>query len=147
MRRCFATLLLIGCGSTTTPEPAGPVMTPGVAYALHGIAPDCALSRDAEGEVRTCRGRAGTVDLRLGAGDRIRSIDIQLGAMFRERARVLVVPAVTPLLKTDAETLGARLEQMANGDRATLTLAGAAIEVVASGRSKVAPEWRVTLTY
>lgn len=147
MRRCFATLLLIGCGSNSTPEPSGPVLTPGVSYALQGIAKDCALSRDGDGELRTCRGLAGTVEIRLAAHERIRAIEIRLGAMFRERARVLVEPAVTPLLKTDAATLGARIEQMANGDRATLQLAGAAIEVSASGRSTIAPEWRVTLTY
>jgi hypothetical protein len=147
IRTVLAISLFAACGSKAPPSADGPVYTPRVSYALHGIAPDCTVKKTPDKQY-TCSGRPGTVTVWLGTGDRLRHIEIRLISMTLPQAKAHLVPALTPVLDQAAlDAFVARLAQLASGDRATLELAGAHVELAALGKSRIAPEYAIDLEW
>jgi hypothetical protein len=148
MNRAALLALVAACGTdSTTDDNTGPTFTPGVALALHGVAPDCALKKDASGETRTCQGRPGTVLITIGEGNHLREIDIDLRAYIPAHAKVHLVPALQPLLGPSIDQFELELLKLKTGDRTAFEAAGAKIEIVAGGTSEIAPEYSVTLRW
>jgi hypothetical protein len=148
MIRVGVLVALAACGGGSSTETGGPELTPGVAYALHGVAPDCVRNRDRAGVVWMCSGRPGTIVITATAEQRILALQIHLKSMTLPQAKAHLVPALTPVIdQAGTDALAAQLDKMRSGDTAQLKLAGATIDVVAAGTSKIAPEYRVDLRW
>jgi hypothetical protein len=147
MNRVTLLALLAACGTSDGSEDTGPTFTPGVALALHGVAPDCALKKDSTGETRTCQGRPGRILIQIGDEDRLREIDIDLRSYLPGHAKVFLIPALKPLLGTGTDVFDAELTKLKPGERTTFELAGAKIDIHAGGTSQIAPEYSVILRW
>jgi hypothetical protein len=140
-----AIALLAGCGSKSSPE--GPAFTPGVAYALADIAPDCTLTRTPGKEQRECQGPSGALTITIVDG-KLQALDIRLRSMTLLSAKVKLANALRMLItEPGTEALGAELEKLVVGDRATLRAGGATIELAAGGTKSMLPEYGVTLRW
>jgi hypothetical protein len=147
MNRAALFALLAACGTESSSEVAGPTFTPGVALALHGVAPDCMTKKDAAGETRTCQGRPGTILITIGEENHLREIDIDLRSYIPNHAKVFLVPAVKPLLGPSTDLFEAELLKLKTGERTAFEAGGAKIEIVAGGTSEIAPEYSVVLRW
>lgn len=142
--------LVAACGSKSSEVPvgAGPAFSMTISYALHGIAPDCAIKRDAGGEIRECKGRHGTVVITMGGENRIRTIDIDLVATSLLQAKTHFGAALEPVIGKDGTAgLNTQLEKMQVGDKASIEAGGAKIDLSAKGTSRILPEYSAYLRW
>jgi hypothetical protein len=147
MRSLVVVLALAACGGTTPPAADGPAFTPGVAYALHGLAPSCTLSRTPAQEVRTCKGRNGKIDVTI-VGGHVHTIAIALRPMVLAEVKAQLGPALLPLLQPPGvDALIAAIAPLQLGDHGALTTAGARITIDAGGTSRIAPAYALSLTW
>jgi hypothetical protein len=125
------------------------VFTPGVAYALHGVAPDCVMKRDTAGELWTCTGRPGTILITTDTADpkKLRAIQIDLKSMTLPQAKAHLGPALQPVLAAGTDTMIAELSKLRTGERTSLVVADAKLDIVAGGKSTIAPEYSFTLRW
>ncbi|MEO8706732.1 MAG: hypothetical protein ABI867_42290 [Kofleriaceae bacterium] len=141
--------VLVACGGSAVD--AGPAYTPGMAYALHGIAPECLITKTPAAAVKvthSCSGPAGTVTAQLGDGDRLRHLEIALVSTTLPQAKAHLEPALKPILaKADVDAVLAQLTKMRTGDRAQLVLGGATVNVAAGGPSQMAPEYSLDVVW
>lgn len=147
MRGLAWIVALAACGGDKSKAADGPAFTPGVAYALHGVSPDCTLTRTADQEQRRCTGRNGTIDVTI-VGGHVQTIAIALRPMVLAEAKAQLGPGLRPVLgPPGVDALIAAIAPMQLGDHAALTAGGARITIDARGTSRIAPAYAVTLTW
>ncbi len=137
------------CGGGSKPAvPPGPVFSPIIANELRAIAPDCKLERVGETERRDCTGRNGTVQITLGAESHLTGLTIALPSKILPEAKGHLGPALLGTLgAAGVETMLASLSKLDTGQRADLTISNAKVAISAGGRSQIAPEYTVELTW
>jgi hypothetical protein len=150
-RSSVVAAVIAACGGGSGGGERGPVYTPGAAYGLHGIAPDCIVTKTPSEVVKvkhTCSGAVGLVNVSLGEADHLRSLDVKLGSRTLIQAKAHLVPALTPVLgKAHVDTFIAKLTTMRLGDTARLLLGDATVDVVAGGRWAMTPEYAVAIVW
>jgi hypothetical protein len=141
--------IVAACGGGSAPPPLpGPVYSPIIANQLRGIAPDCKLERVGETERRNCTGRNGAVQITLGAGSRFTALTVALPAKILPEAKGHFGAALAGLLGPQGiETFLAKLSSLETGQRADLTIGNAKVGISAGGKSTIAPEYTVEMTW
>lgn len=150
-RLALAVALAACGGKDSKPDVAaapGPIFSPIIANSLRAIAPDCKLERVGAIEHRECVGRYGTVSIALGAGNRFTSLTIALPPKLLAEAKSHFGHGLKEALgQAGVDTLLAALATLETGQAADLTIDNAKIHVTAGGRSKIAPEYTVAITW
>lgn len=152
-RLALALLVLgwLGCGGSKKAHD-GPTYTPAVANSVRGLAPTCEIVKnpnvDDVVEIRDCRGPQGTVTIALAANDRVRRVDIKLRPMTAPEAKTHLGHGIGPLAgKELTDKLMAVLEKLATGQRETVEVGTARLEVVAGGTNTLMPEYVINLSW
>jgi hypothetical protein len=141
-------LAIAACGGGSKSEPAGPVFSPVIANQLRAIGTECTLERRGETERRDCTGRYGTVQIDVGPGNRFTHLVIALPSKILPEAKGHIGSALQGVLGAQGvDTLLAKMSELTTGTRADLTIGNAKVGVSAGGKSTIAPEYTVELSW
>lgn len=156
LRTLFLLAVIAACGGgeskqaepTKAPPANGPVFSPIMANSLRAVAPDCKMQRAGGLEHRDCTGRFGAVTIDLGAGNRFSGLVVALPSKILAEAKGHIGNALKEVLGTEGvETLLGRMSLLDLGQSADLTIGNAKVNVTAGGRSRIAPEYTVTISW
>ena len=151
MLRTVLALATIGgaCSGGSKPAvPPGPVFSPIIANQLRAIAPDCKLERTGVMERRDCTGRQGTVQISLGAESHLIAVTIALPSKILPEAKGHLGPALLGVLgAAGVEAMLAKLSTLDTGQAVDLTIGNAKVAISAGGRSTIAPEYTVDVSW
>lgn len=126
---------------------AGPIYSPAVANSLRAIAPNCKMERVGATEKRECTGRFGHVWVST-IGNHLSAVTIALPSKILEEAKGHIGHGLKEVLgREGVDALLARMAMLEIGQRADLTIGNAKVGLIASGRSRIAPEYTVELVW
>lgn len=151
LRGFVITFVFAACGGdkdkVIEPPAGGPMYSPAVANSLRAIAANCKLERVGASEKRECTGRFGRVSIAT-VGNHLSTLTIALPSKLLAEAKGHFGHGLKEVLGHDGvEALLARLSMLETGQRADITVGNAKVGLSAGGRSRLAPEYTVELSW
>lgn len=142
-------VLVLGCNkkedAAKTAAARGPELTPVIANALRGLAPQCEVRKTPKRETRLCKGAQSMMTIHLDDQRHIIEIEMGVWAPLRDEARILMDQAVRGLVGDNV--VAAFSERLASAKGDPVVIDGIRVNAFFTQAPKENPRYTVTLAW